>query len=689
MPGNSRILTVRILSDASGVGKGLASAQAQYGKFGAALGTKSKTAGVAVGNSLVNGIDKVLGTGLKIAGAAGGLLLGTALFQGFNRLNAIDQATAKLKGLGHSAATVDTIMANSLASVKGTAFGLDAAATTAASVVAAGIKPGRQLESVLTTVADTATIAGSSMDDMGAIFGKVAAKNKLQGDVINQLTSAGIPVLDLLAKHYGITAEAASEMVSKGQVDFDNFAEAMKTGMGGAALEAGDTFKGAWDNTLAALGRIGENLLSPLFSGAKEGLKGIPDLLEPIEKWAKSAGQAIADMGKWAKENAGLLKGLGIAGGVAIAVLLGFRIVVGIMTAYRAVLAVVKAFQIGYAAASYGSAAASYAGAAGTLAQNIALVAGKAAFLVVAGAQAVATAAQWAFNAAMSANPIMLIIIVIVALVAAFILLWIKCEGFRNFWIGLWAGIQAVVAAVVAWFQAAWANVIGWLTGYMQTVSSRFSAVFAVAKAVVAAVVAWFRSAWANVIGWLTGYIQTVSSRFSAVFAVIRSIVSGVVSFFSSAWQGAVNAVNSVVRTVQGVFQSVFNAVLAPINAVSSAIQSVVSWVQKAIDWISRIKIPDVLGGIAGLFQSGTVTYTGAGAGPTPFSALSSPTMARLPALRSLPTLQALGAGGGDVTVINVDGGLDSADTIARRIEQLMTNRHRRAGGVTVNRRAA
>ena len=68
-------------------------------------------------------------TGQSGATAVTGALaasLGTAFAKGFNRVNAIDQAKAKLQGLGASAETVDQVMKNALASVKGTAFGLDA-----------------------------------------------------------------------------------------------------------------------------------------------------------------------------------------------------------------------------------------------------------------------------------------------------------------------------------------------------------------------------------------------------------------------------------------------------------------------------------------------------------------------------------------------------------------------------------
>jgi phage-related protein len=69
--------------------------------------------------------------------------------------------------------------------------------------------------------------------------------------------------------------------------------------------------------------------------------------------------------------------------------------------------------------------------------------------------QVIVTAAQWAWNSAMAANPIGLIILAIVALVAIFALLWTKSEGFRNFFKGIWDGIKGAVTAVVTWFKTA------------------------------------------------------------------------------------------------------------------------------------------------------------------------------------------------------------------------------------------
>lgn len=56
-----------------------------------------------------------------------------------------------------------------------------------------------------------------------------------------------------------------------------------------------------------------------------------------------------------------------------------------------------------------------------------------------------AKVAQQGLNAAIRANPIGFFITLITLLVGAFMLLWNNCEGFRNFWIGLWDGIKTAV----------------------------------------------------------------------------------------------------------------------------------------------------------------------------------------------------------------------------------------------------
>ena len=280
---------VSILPETSKIAPGVAKA----------LGGAEKTAdksGQSMGQKLSSGMGSTLKKSAVGVGAAAGAALGAGLTKGIGRLNSIEQAEAKLKGLGHSAQSVGGIMENSLAAVKGTAFGLEEAATTAAGVVAAGIKPGKELEQVLKTVGDTATIAGTSMSEMGTIFGSVAARGKLQGDDMLQLMSRGVPVLQLLGDELGKTSAEVSDMVSKGQIDFATFERAMRKGMGGAALEAGNTVQGAMRNMGAAAGRLGATLAGPFFKRAAGGFNGVTAALDAMDARMKPV---MANVDKW------------------------------------------------------------------------------------------------------------------------------------------------------------------------------------------------------------------------------------------------------------------------------------------------------------------------------------------------------------------------------------------------------
>jgi len=263
------------------------------------IGKKAGTdAGKSTGMSISTAMSKTLKFGAKAAFAGTAAVAGTALYKGLGRLKALDEAQAKLTGLGHSAQSVQQIMDNALASVTGTAFGLGDAATVAASAVAAGVQPGKDLERTLKLVADASTIAGTDMSSMGAIFNKVAASNKIQMDVINQLHDAGVPALSLLAEQMGVTAEEASKMASRGEVDFATFQKAMEKGVGGAALESGKTFSGAFANMQASLGRIGANLLSGFFPKMTDGFGDITTVMVKLEPKAKKLGERLADIGE-------------------------------------------------------------------------------------------------------------------------------------------------------------------------------------------------------------------------------------------------------------------------------------------------------------------------------------------------------------------------------------------------------
>lgn len=252
---------------------------------------------VELGNNLTKKITKP-------ALAVGGALAGITIGKGFGRLVEIDNAKAKLEGLGHSGKNVKGIMDNALESVKGTSYGLGEAATTASSAVAAGIEPGKELTRYLSLTGDAAAIAGTSMGEMGSIINKVQTSNKAYNGELQQLSERGIPIYQWIAKEAGVTADAVFDMASDGKISSEMFLNAIETNIGGAAKKMGQkSFTAGLANMWAAVGRLGASFLDAggkgggFFSKMKPLMEELTNSLDGMEstaaKWGESLGKAF------------------------------------------------------------------------------------------------------------------------------------------------------------------------------------------------------------------------------------------------------------------------------------------------------------------------------------------------------------------------------------------------------------
>lgn len=241
-------------------------------------------AGRSVGSRLGSTITSTLKSGLKIGGVITAAVAGLTLKGGINRALGIEDARAKMSGLGHDTQTVEKIMGNALASVEGTSFGLDAAATTAAGAVAAGIKPGEQLEQTLSTVANTAAAAGTGMDEIGGIFNTVAAVGAAYTGDINMIAQRGIPIWQSLSDTLGVSQEEVKKMATEGAIDFATFETAAADAAGGVATAMGDTTRGSIANMLTSFSKLGADVVSRFLPVVKAGAQGIQATVGAITK---------------------------------------------------------------------------------------------------------------------------------------------------------------------------------------------------------------------------------------------------------------------------------------------------------------------------------------------------------------------------------------------------------------------
>lgn len=87
-----------------------------------------------------------------------------------------------------------------------------------------------------------------------------------------------------------------------------------------------------------------------------------------------------------------------------------------------------------------------------------------------------------ALSVVMSANPIGVVVGLIVALIATIALLWNKCDAFRNFWINLWNGIKATFLVVITNIQLgidkiknAFSKLKDWISNIWKSIKNVFS----------------------------------------------------------------------------------------------------------------------------------------------------------------------------------------------------------------------
>ena len=167
-------------------------------------------------------------------------------------------------------------------------------------------------------------------------------------------------------------------------------------------------------------------------------------------------------------------------------------------------------------------------------------------------AEVVAAAKTWLLNAALSANPIGLVVAAIAGLVAAFVVLWNKSDKFRNFWIGLWEKIKAAAQPVIQWlsefFKAAWEDIKKvWdhASKYFGLIWDSIKTVFSVVKAVLSGDFegAWegIKKIWNNV----TKYYQQLWEDIKKIFSVVPKFFGEI---FEKAWTG-IKAIWSIVST--------------------------------------------------------------------------------------------------------------------------------------------
>ena len=332
-----------------------------------------------------------------------------------------------------------------------------------------------------------------AMSALARATGDVTTAQQAMSTVLDVAASTGKDtqaVADAVAKAYAGNTVALSRLVPGIDMavlkskDMTKIMGELAAKTGGSAAAAADTAAGKWKRATVA------------FAEAKEGIgAGLLPVLGQLTG-------VLATAGAFAATHTGATQTLVITMAALAAAVLAVNTVMKVYTAYTLVAGYVTKTLAGE------TRLATIATKAWAVAQRVASL-----------ATTLWVVAQWALNAALIANPIGLVIVVVIALVAAIVIAYKKSETFRRIVQGAWTGIKT--AALSTW-NFLKSKVFAPLAAAYAAASSKAG------QATALVIAAWnqLKGALKSVYDWLNANVFTpLRTAFDAVVHAVQTVI--------------------------------------------------------------------------------------------------------------------------------------------------------------------
>ncbi len=302
---------------------------------------------------------------------------------------------------------------------------------------------------------------------------------------------------------------------------------------------------------------------------------------------------------------------------------------------------------------------------------------------------------------ALMANPIIAIVAVIIAVVAAIIYFWNTNEQFRAAVIAIWNNIvsfgMSLFSALAAFFTGVWNGLVTIATAVWSGIMTVATMAVSVIMGIISAFGAFFTGVWNGCLAIASAVWDAISSFVSAAASVIEGIISALVDYISSAWDSAVAAVQSFASSVMDAigqavdwamdkWNGLVNALSHPIDTAINIAQNITRTISEATSGGDDVS-ENARGGIyqRGAFLTTFAEDSAEAAIPLDGSARAISlwqqagtalgVMPKTPQRMSAGTAKAPSYSNSSITLnfrptINVQGGGDVADVVRQALEE-------------------
>lgn len=175
-----------------------------------------------------------------------------------------------------------------------------------------------------------------------------------------------------------------------------------------------------------------------------------------------------------------------------------------------------------------------------------------------------ATAIQMAFNAAIAANPIGIIVIAIMAVVAALIYFFTQTTAGKQIW-----------QDFINWLEVAWQGISSFFSGLWTGITQFFSSAGSSVQSIWNGVTSFFSSIPSRIVGFFNGIGSGIGSFFQQASSLINSIWNGVISFISSIPGRILGFFSGIGSQIGGLFNSVGGAIRGAFDGAVSYVSSI------------------------------------------------------------------------------------------------------------------
>lgn len=255
-----------------------------------------------------------------------------------NRMDTMDNFTRTMTLMTGSTEKANGALEALKEITRGTAYGLDTAAKSTQGLVTSGMELGKAVKYIDGWGNAVATFGDGTNETLTSVtfqLSQMAAKGKANLGDLKSAMEAGIPVIQLYAEATGQSAAEVSKDISAGKISAEEFMDVMDRAfregtksfpaLTGAAKNAGNTWRGTFDNMAAATTRGMVSIIDAIEEGRKSAGKGtMKDAVASFGKVSEKVLNGVAKVAGFVAQNFETLNGIVVTGFAAWA---GYKIV--------------------------------------------------------------------------------------------------------------------------------------------------------------------------------------------------------------------------------------------------------------------------------------------------------------------------------------------------------------------------